>query len=98
MAAFSELDWTKFDVTSIVANAGIGVIDTNPRSACHEQFGYALSPESWNLNALRDGFDFNLQAGTGAVIELVNADKAFSEDSGWFLNLIISQAKLSSKH
>src|ERR1039457_3238660 len=116
MAAFSELDWTKFDVKSIVANAGIGVVDAHLRSVCHEwlkrhnyslesidfnvglgaavvalgkllkweeQFGYALAPESRNLDALRDGFDFNLQHGAAAVLELINADKAFREDARW---------------
>ena len=99
MAAFAELDWTRFDVWAAVAMEGVAVVQPAHREACltwlrqhdygvtsidfalgvspavvalgelfrwEEQFGYSLKPESRNLNALRDGFEFDLKPGQGA--------------------------------
>src|SRR5919108_980800 len=45
-----------------------------------EQFGYTLAADSRNLDAMRDGFEFAMKPGSGAVLELLNADAAHSED------------------
>ena len=93
MAAFDELDWTRFDVWAAVALEGVVVVENSHRDACRrwllqndytlssidfargigpaivsldelfrweEQFGYRLTPEKRNLDALRDGFEFDL--------------------------------------
>lgn len=121
MAAFAELDWTRFDVWAIVSNEGVTVVDLAQRQAClawlrrynyaitsldfeagvgpavallgkelrwEEQFGYELTPTNRNLDALRDGFDFDLQPGHGRVLELLNGDVAYREDPRWLLGLL----------
>ena len=120
MAAFTELDWTRFDVWAAVAMEGVAVVKSEHCEAClawlrqHEyavssidfalgigpavvalgemfrwekQFGYRLTLESRNLNALRDGFDFDLKPGQGHVLELLNAEVAHREDPRWLSGL-----------
>ena len=53
-----------------------------------EQFGYRVSPENRNLNALRDAFDFQLKPGGGHVLELLNAEAAHREDPDWLAGLL----------
>lgn len=121
MAAFDELDWTRFDVWAAVAMEGVAVVNTAHRDACHawlrqhgyaltsidfvegvgpavvaigeqfrweEQFGYKLAAEKCNLDALRDGFEFDLKPGQGHVLELLNAEVAHHEDPQWFAGLL----------
>ena len=121
MAAFAELDWTRFDVWAAVAMEGVAVVEPAHREACldwlrqhdyavtsidftlgvspavvalgekfrwEEQFGYRLAPESRNLNALRDGFELDLKAGQGHVLELLNAEVAHCEDPHWLAGLL----------
>ena len=85
MAAFAELDWTRFDVWAVVAMEGVAVVESAHREACldwlrqhdyavttidfaqgvgpavvalgekfrwEEQFGYRLTPDNPNLDAL----------------------------------------------
>jgi hypothetical protein len=53
-----------------------------------EQFGYALGPDSRNLDALRDGFWLDIPAGGGRVVEIIRADIAWQEDSRWLCGLL----------
>lgn len=121
MAAFGELDWTRFDVWAAVAMEGVAVVEVAHREACltwlrqheygvtsidfargigpavvafgeklrwEEQFGYRLEPDSRNLNALRDGFEFDLKPGEGHVLELLNAEVAHREAPSWLSGLL----------
>lgn len=121
MAAFAELDWTRFDVWAAVAMEGVAVVEPANREACltwlrqheygvtsidfalgigpavvafgqkfrwEEQFGYRLKPDSRSLDALRDGFEFNLTPGQGHVLELQNAEVANRENRHWLLGLL----------
>lgn len=121
MAAYAELDWTRFDVWAAVAMKGVAVVNPAHREMClawlrecdyavtsldfalgvspavvalgekfrwEEQFGYRLAAESRNLDALRDGFDFDLTPGEGHVLELLNADVAHREDPRWLSGLL----------
>ena len=121
MAAFDQLDWTRFDVWAAVAMEGVAVVETAHRDACRawlrqhgyaitsidlaegvgpavvalgerfrseEQFGYRLTAEKHSLNALRDGFEFNLKPGQGHVLELLNAEVAHREDPQWLAGLL----------
>jgi len=121
MAAFDQLDWTRFDVWAAVAMEGVAVVEIAQRQACHawlrqynytinsidfaegigpavvalgeqfrweEQFGYELAADSRNLDALRDGFEFDLKPGQGHVFELLNADVAHREDPRWLRGLL----------
>jgi hypothetical protein len=53
-----------------------------------EQFGYSLGPNDRNLDALRDGFEFDVPDGGGRVLELFRADVAWREDARWLLGLL----------
>jgi hypothetical protein len=53
-----------------------------------EQFGYSLDSESRNLNALRDGFDFDIPEGGGRVFEIIRPDLAWEEDQRWLCGLL----------
>jgi hypothetical protein len=52
------------------------------------QFGYALTSDQRNLDALRDGFTFPIPQHGGMVLELVRPDLAWQEDSRWLLGLL----------
>jgi len=53
-----------------------------------EQFGYSLKADSRNLDALRDGFEFEIPASGGRVLEILGADLAWQEDSRWMLGML----------
>jgi hypothetical protein len=53
-----------------------------------QQFGYSLGPDSRNLDALRDGFEFDIPEGGGRVFEIIRADLAWREDSHWLCGLL----------
>jgi len=54
-----------------------------------EQFGYEFSADrAPNLNALRDGFEFDIQPGDGKALALDNADVAYRKDRRWFVELL----------
>jgi hypothetical protein len=121
MAAFDDLDWTRFDVWAAVALEGVAVVETSQRDACHtwlrqhdhalnsidfaqgigpavvamgelfrweEQFGYRLTPEKRNLDALRDGFEVRLKPGQGHALEFLNAEVAHRENPRWLRGLL----------
>jgi hypothetical protein len=59
------------------------------RMLCWEhQFGYSLKPDSRNLNALRDGFEFDALESEGRVFEIIGADLAAQEDLPWLCGLL----------
>lgn len=53
-----------------------------------EQFGYAMNAERRSLDALRDGFDFDIPEGGGRVFEIVRPDLAWEEDRRWLGGLL----------
>src|SRR5438874_1237699 len=53
-----------------------------------EKFGYSLGSSDRNLDALRDGFRFDISKDGGRVLEVVRADVAWREDSSWLLGLL----------
>ena len=79
-----------YGVDSVDFGQGIGpaVIALGEMFQWHEQFGYAIKPESRNLDALRDGFEFDLRRGSGRVLELLNADVAYREDPRWLRGVL----------
>ncbi len=121
VAAFTDLDWQRIDVTAIVTDGGLATIDERRHEACRqwllrqgygidtldcrpglavaipalgrllgweEQFGYALRPDSRNLDALRDGFEFSIPQGGGRVFEIIRPDRAWREDRRWLCGLL----------
>jgi len=77
-------------VTSIDFALGIGavVVALGEKFRWEELFGYRLTTDSRNLDALRDGFDFNLKPGEAHVLELLNAEVAHREDPRWLSGLL----------
>jgi hypothetical protein len=53
-----------------------------------QKFGYSLGPTDRSLNALRDGFEFNIPENGCRVLEIVRADLAWLEDPSWLLGLL----------
>jgi hypothetical protein len=54
----------------------------------HERFGYTLESSNRNLDALRDGFAFEIPQGSGRVLEMNRADLSWQEDQKWLLGLL----------
>lgn len=52
------------------------------------QIGFAPTPDSRNLNALRDAFEFVVPESGGVVLEIFGADQAWQEDSYWLTGLL----------
>jgi hypothetical protein len=77
-------------ITSIDFARGVGpaVIALGELFHWEEQFGYRLTAETRNLNALRDGFGFDLMTGQGHVLELLSTEVAHQEDRDWFVGLL----------
>lgn len=89
----SCLAWLRregYGIESIDFGQGIGPATVALRDLLRweEQFGTPADPESLNLDALRDGFEFDLQSGEGKALELNNADVAYRQDRRWFLGLL----------
>ncbi|HET6250554.1 MAG TPA: hypothetical protein VFE47_22900 [Tepidisphaeraceae bacterium] len=90
VACHSWLRQQGYTIASIDFAQGVGpaVVALGELFHWEEQFGYRLTAEKRNLNALRDGFEFDLQAGQGHVLEMLNAEVAHQEDPDWFGGLL----------
>jgi hypothetical protein len=62
-----------------------------------QQFGYALSDQNANLNAVRDGFVFAPPESGRRVFEILGADLAWGEDREWFAGLLSIAQEYSRK-
>jgi hypothetical protein len=115
-AAFSEIDWHRFDFRTLAGGRGLAVVDTAHAPAYRawlkrndyavesldfgggvgpaveelgrllnweEQFGYVLTRDNYNLNAIvdgfREGFELTPRPESGLVFELLNAEVAYAE-------------------
>jgi hypothetical protein len=56
--------------------------------AWERQFGYTPGPGPINLDALNDGFDFDLPDGGRLALEMVRPDVVWREDPGWLLGML----------
>lgn len=80
-----------YTIESIDFREGIGpaYLTMNDLFRWEENFGYELRwHEGSSLDALGDGFEFDLQPGEGKVLELRGAEDAHREDSYFFLSLL----------
>jgi hypothetical protein len=59
-----------------------------------EEFGYYLQDGQGNLNALRDGFDFQTPDGQGVVLELTTVDALWKTHRDWISGLL----SIASEH
>lgn len=53
-----------------------------------ERFGYALASDRCNLNAVRDGFEFDIPEAGGRVFEIIGGDLIWREDPEWLCGLL----------
>lgn len=63
-----------------------------------QQFGYSLGPESRNLDALNDGFEFTVPENGGYVLDVIGADLAWEEDARWLQGFLAIAQSHSRKH
>jgi hypothetical protein len=90
----SCLAWLRregYGVESIDFGQGIraAVPQINEVFRWEEQFGYEFSSDrAPNLDALRDGFEFDLRPGDGKALVFHSAEVAYRKDRRWFLNLL----------
>jgi len=79
-----------YTMTSIDFAQGVGpaVVALGELLHWEEQFGYRLTADRRNLDALRDGFEFDLKPGQGHVLELLNGEVGHQEDPRWFAGLL----------
>ena len=87
------LDWLAergYTVDTIDCTGGLAdvVEQINRLFRWEEQFGYKLSLERRNLDALNDGFDFAIPEGAGHVMQLVRPDVIWQEDAPWTIGLL----------
>ena len=47
-----------------------------------------MTPDRCNLDAVRDGFEFDIDDGAGIVLEFVRPDLAWQEDAAWLAGLL----------
>ena len=59
-----------------------------------EEFGYYLQDGQGNLNAVRDGFDFDIPEGQGVVLELSAVDGLWKTHRDWISGLL----SIASEH
>jgi hypothetical protein len=83
------------DTLSCGAGLAVAVPDLGKLLQWQEKFDYPLEPENRNLDALRDGFHFDIPEGRGRVLEVIRADKAWREDRRWFCGMLAIAQKLS---
>src|SRR5262245_20790595 len=86
-------DWLEhngYTTDSLACRPGMGKTTTElgRMRRCEERFGFSLGPDSRNLDALRDGFEFEIPAEGGCVLEILGADLAWQEDSHWTLGML----------
>ena len=79
-----------YEVTSL--DCTLGIIETvksiERLLRWKEQFGYTLESRRLNLDALRDGFEFDVPEQGGVVLELVRPDIAWQDDPRWVIGLL----------
>src|SRR5262245_61135696 len=85
-------DWLErngYEIDSLDFRPGLGkaIPELGRMLRWEDQFGYSLEADSRNLDALRDGFEFEIPEGGGRVLEILGADLAWQEDSRWTLGM-----------
>jgi len=96
------LEWLRqHDYTIDSLDCRMGLVEAIPalgRLLCWEQkFEYSLEPSDRNLDALRDGFQFDIPENGGRVLEVMRADLGWQEDPDWLLGLLSIAMEYSRK-
>ena len=100
-ACLASLRQHGYRVESIDFREGIGpaYATMNTLFRWEENFGYELRwHDSSSLDALDDGFEFDIRPGGGTALEIRGADKAYREDSYFFQVFLSIAGKQSLQH
>jgi hypothetical protein len=94
------LERNSYDIDTLDCRQGISeaVSQLGHMLKWKTQFGYALAPHSRNLDALRDGFDFDVSENRGRVFEILGAELAWQEDTRWLIGLLSIAQERSRWH
>ncbi|HEX6984452.1 MAG TPA: hypothetical protein VF170_03710 [Planctomycetaceae bacterium] len=79
-----------FGITSIDGDKDVGKFSVELRRILRweEQFGYSPMPDRRSLDALRDGFHFDVPKDGGHVLEITRPDLIWNQDEQWLLGLL----------
>lgn len=96
-------DWlarNDYQVDTLDCSDGLGpaIVALGQRLEWESRFGYRLEAGSRNLDALSDGFEFEVPEDGGRVFQIIHADTAWHEDSRWFLGLLAIAQERSHWH
>jgi len=88
-----------YEINSIDCSTGLNqaIPELGRLFRWEQQFGYSLEPHRRNLDALRDGFVFDIPQNGGRVLEIIRPDIAWQEDSRWLLGLLSIAQEYSLK-
>lgn len=77
-------------ITTLDCGHGLGraVVGLGRIFDWESQFGYALSSDRCNLDAIRDGFHFEVAANGRRVFEINRPDLTWRDDPAWLLGLL----------
>jgi len=90
---------TGYETVTIDFTHGLasGIDQMNNIFRWEEQFGYTLSLKRRNLDAINDGFGFDV-SGYGLLLEIVGAEVAWRDDRRWFKGLLSIASDHSHSH
>jgi hypothetical protein len=90
------LDQEGYAIESFNGAGGVEQLaaDLGRRMHWQQRFGYTLTGRR-NLDALRDGFEFEIPAEGGLVFELVRPDIAWRDEPRWLLGLLVIAQEFS---
>lgn len=100
-ACLASLRLHGYRIESIDFRKGVGpaYATMNTLFQWEENFGYELRwHEGSSLDALDDGFEFDVRPGGGTVLEIRGADEAFREDSRFFRVFLSIAQNQSLRH
>jgi len=100
-ACLESLRQHGYAIESIDFREGIGpaYATMNTLFQWEENFGYELRwHENRSLDALRDGFEFEVRPGGGTALEITGAEDAYREDSDFFTFLLYIAHESSLHH
>jgi hypothetical protein len=97
-ACQSWLHRNGYEIDSFDCRPGLSaaIPELGRRLKWEQQFGYSLDAESRNLNALRDGFNFEIPKEGGLVFEIIRPDVTWQEDRQWMsglLSIVVEQSR-----
>ncbi len=97
------LQWLRaerYEIHTVDCSKGVAFVERSLGDlfGWQEQFGYSLTGENRNLNALRDGFELPVRRDGRQILEFLRADLAWCEDRRWFAGVLAIASEHSRYH